>query len=303
MRNLFLLPLVLTLFSCGSNSDYVNVSVITPFGMNKKFHNLSKEILNLSGTQSLLAPNYCLQGQVMAGTNEEAGNNRVFTKKIKLLTDANVDCSALNTGECIQANSFIPEPITIQVKKGIEVDIGILGVLYNPFDALPADNICDTLTGTNPPASGSTAINGHKVVNISDPSTTTLPIWATYTYPAAAPSAPFACDGAAECGKNFLRIKVVKAGCTSIKLVRAYYFRDVNTKDAIRHELYSSSTANNGTDTYSYYIPSFFPTELTFYDENGNQTTKTITDENWSYSPQTNCSINLHSMNNPDQSS
>ena len=269
--------------------------------MNKKFHNLSKEILNLSGAHSLLAPNYCLQGQVMAGTNEEAGDNRVFTKKIKLLTDASVDCTALNTGECIQANTFIPEPITISVKKGIPVDIGILGVLYNPFDTLPADNICDTLTGTNPPASGSTAINGHKTITLSDPTSTTLPIWATYTYPATAPSTPFACDGAAECGKNFLRIKVIKAGCTSIKLVRAFYFRDINTKEAVRQELYSSSLANDGSGIFSYIIPSFFPFDLTYINENGNTITETITNESWTYTHPTGCSIDLHSMNNPEE--
>ena len=292
MRSLFVLPLVFTLFSCGPSSDYVNVSVITPFGMKNKFHNLSEEIFNVSGASHLLNPNYCEQGEIRIGTNETVGDHRVFTKKIKILSDTTSSCS-ISASECIIDHSIIPEPIVIQVKKGQPVEFGILGAYYSPVDTFPSDGICDTAVS---PSQGNSnySLIGHQEVNLSSPTTITLPIWVVESYPITS----LGSNSMPNCGDDFIQIAVNNNNCSFLHLMNVEYFEDKISQKAVQQSLDSLASPNNGTGLYNHYIPSFFPMKLTYKNNLNINTTVIIDDVTWSYIGGPGCSIALQSMGN-----
>ncbi len=260
LKSLSTLMLSVILLSCGPASDYVDVKIITPFGMGKEFHQLNQELFHQNENSFLLNTVYCEQSDIFVGTDEVVNGDKIYTKKVPIKSNLAANCSSSGTpSACISSSSVMPN-ITIPVKKGQLVDIGILGAYYNAVDTMPnlPDGICDRVLSSA--ANPSLSLVGHQTVNLNDPVNISLPVWVMPAYPTTSPSpfpTPSNCVGCA--AKDYLKITVNTSNMVTCRVGVVEYFKDANSDNIVHQTLYTGGVNNGGTNNYIYYVPHFLP--------------------------------------------
>ena len=188
--------------------------------------------------------------------------------------------------------------ITIPVKKGQLVDIGILGAYYDAVDYLPntPDGICDRTISLV--ANPSLSLVGHQTVNLNDPVNISLPVWVMPAYPSPY-ATPSNCVG---CGaKDLLKITVVTSAPGECHAGVVEYFKDANSDNIVHQTLYNNATTGNSTSTnYVYYVPHFLPMFIhgvtpTITSATGGLN-EIINSDSWSHS-EANCAITVGNAN------
>lgn len=265
--------------ACGPASDQVTVTLLTPFGKGRAFHELSRSFFS-SGVQevSLLNTTYCLEDQIVVGVNNGVGGTQFITKKVRLKLQSipiPPNCTSNNPAGCLSNYSYLEEPIEIPVPKGMTVEVGLTGPAYNPVD-FDSDGICDPILSTNTYANESVSLVGHQTINISENSVISLPIWVTEPYQASLPTILFG-----NANNDFLKISVnAQHALKSID-----YLKDSITQVFVHHELdtFFSSIPNDtstGSLFYTFIVPRIFPFTLNF----SNNTSYTFQNINSTYS-------------------
>lgn len=173
-KNLLVALFSLPILSCGPASEYVNVKVITPIGMNEKFHELKDELM----PENFMVVTKCTQRNLMIGYRDIV-SNQLFGKKFSIQLTVGTSYPLANPSDILK-NATLLEPLIVPILKGRTVDMGMLGAVYDPIDNLSineldvetantADGICDSLETTGSTAGNTSySVNGHKTFNPSD---------------------------------------------------------------------------------------------------------------------------------------
>jgi hypothetical protein len=264
------LLLSLPLLSCGKSSEYVNVRIITPIGMGKKFQNISEDILHFN-----MNPASCMQTQLFVGTSDGIESDAIFNKKISLRSQTS-GCSPGGYINCLQNFSTLDTPIEINVLKGKAVDIGIVGAAYLPQDS-DADGICDVDAGSESVENYS--LIGHSVVNLSESQSLSLNTWVLQAYQSPTPApGSYSCMGTYCSNKDLIHIESTDQDNMIIKKVD--YFYDSITNQHVEHYLFKNW--NLGAD---FYVPHMLPLRIT-YDCNAGPYNNVVIINNTNNTPQ-----------------
>ena len=120
----------IVLNSCGGASNgKVRLTLIPNIGRQQGFHNLQKELLN-----RLITPGtpQCVQAQIFAGLKTSSAQNApIEVFPIQMTTDYNFGGSPTNW-DWLNVHTTISGPITIDIPKDQDVEVGIIGAFYLP---------------------------------------------------------------------------------------------------------------------------------------------------------------------------